>query len=174
MHYLRERKVELVQVNPMHTKRLKELQGNSPNKTDKKDPTPQGMRSHSLTALARTLKKVSCGKLGRERAKALYEGARNSVGMREGRDRIVFEIEELLSTIEACECFISRAEKRISNYLKEVPYSKYILSMKGIGEITTAGLIGEVGDFNKFSRFSELENLVGFNLFEISSDKLKG
>ncbi len=38
VHYLRRRKVELVQVNPMHTKRLKELQSNSPLKSDKKDP----------------------------------------------------------------------------------------------------------------------------------------
>ncbi len=38
IHYLREKPLRLVQVNPMHTKRLKELQGNSPNKTDRKDP----------------------------------------------------------------------------------------------------------------------------------------
>ena len=38
IHYLKKRKVNIVQVNPMHTKRLKELQDNSPNKTDKKDP----------------------------------------------------------------------------------------------------------------------------------------
>jgi len=38
VHFLRARKVTLVQVNPMHVKRLKELQGNSPNKTDEKDP----------------------------------------------------------------------------------------------------------------------------------------
>ena len=37
-HFLRVKPVQLVQVNPMHTKRLKELQGNSPNKTDGKDP----------------------------------------------------------------------------------------------------------------------------------------
>jgi transposase len=37
-HYLRKKPVKLVQVNPMHTKRVKELTGNSPNKTDKKDP----------------------------------------------------------------------------------------------------------------------------------------
>lgn len=30
----------LVQVNPMHSKRLKELTGNSPLKTDRKDPCP--------------------------------------------------------------------------------------------------------------------------------------
>src|SRR5512141_2733254 len=36
---LRSKKgVRLVQVNPMHTKRLKELSGNSPLKTDRKDP----------------------------------------------------------------------------------------------------------------------------------------
>lgn len=38
LHYLMKKKVRLVQVNPMHTKRVKELQGNSPNKTDQKDP----------------------------------------------------------------------------------------------------------------------------------------
>jgi len=37
--FLRNKKaVQLVQVNPMHTKRLKELPGNSPLKTDRKDP----------------------------------------------------------------------------------------------------------------------------------------
>lgn len=37
-HFLRKRPAKLIQVNPMHTKRLKDLTGNSPNKTDKKDP----------------------------------------------------------------------------------------------------------------------------------------
>ena len=37
-HYLRKKQVKLVQINPMHTKRMKELTGNSPNKTDMKDP----------------------------------------------------------------------------------------------------------------------------------------
>ncbi len=38
LHFLWKRNVRLVQVNPFHTKRLKELQGNSPSKTDQKDP----------------------------------------------------------------------------------------------------------------------------------------
>jgi len=38
IHYFNKKQVKLVQVNPMHTKRLKELTGNSPNKTDRKDP----------------------------------------------------------------------------------------------------------------------------------------
>lgn len=39
IHYLSTKEsIELAQVNPMHTKRVKELGDNSPNKTDKKDP----------------------------------------------------------------------------------------------------------------------------------------
>ena len=38
LHFLKKKEVTLVQTNPMHTKRLKELTGNSPNKTDEKDP----------------------------------------------------------------------------------------------------------------------------------------
>jgi len=38
VHYLMKKEVKLVQVNPMHTKRVKEIRGNSPNKTDEKDP----------------------------------------------------------------------------------------------------------------------------------------
>ncbi len=37
-NFFRKKPVKLVQINPMHTKRLKELTGNSPNKTEKKDP----------------------------------------------------------------------------------------------------------------------------------------
>jgi transposase len=38
VHYLMHRPVAIVQVNPMHTKRIKELNDNSPLKTDDKDP----------------------------------------------------------------------------------------------------------------------------------------
>ncbi len=38
IHYLRARGIRLVLVNPVHTKRVKEIRDNSPNKTDKKDP----------------------------------------------------------------------------------------------------------------------------------------
>ena len=38
VHYLRNKPVTIVQVNPMHTKRMKEINDNSPLKTDDKDP----------------------------------------------------------------------------------------------------------------------------------------
>ena len=62
----------------------------------------------------------------------------------------------------------------MSQYLKQVPYSQNILSIKGIGEVTMAGLIGEVGDFRQFKTIAEVMKLAGLDLYEISSGKHRG
>jgi transposase len=251
VHYLRDKPVKLVQVNPMHTKRMKELEGNSPGKTDRKDPkviadvmelghglsvvipegaaaelrrlsqarersikrrtalynqlhdlvflffpeflqvmkdlktrsaqyllhhspTPQEIRSLGLEALSAILRKISRGKLTRQRAQALYEAAQQSVGLKEGQRGILLEMGHLLSELDLLEGFIDQLEGEMASTLHEIPCSRSLLSLKGIGKITAAGLIGEVGDFGKFSTFSEVEKLAGLNLFEISSGKFRG
>ncbi len=250
-HFLKQRSVKLVQVNPLHTKRLKELQGNSPGKTDRKDPKviadiielghaltvviPEGAAAElrrltqarerairrrtalfnqvqdlvfilfpeflqvmkdiktrsaqyllryypssedivrcGLEALSSILRRVSRGKLDQERAQALYEAAGQSVGLQEGRQAILWEIQELLSGIEFSDKFIEKVEQEMAALLPEIPYSHSILSLKGIGEVTAAGLIGEIGDFRKFHTLAEVMKLAGLNLFEISSGRHQG
>jgi transposase len=251
VHYLRQKPVKLVQINPMHTKRMKELQGNSPGKTDRKDPkviadiiglghalsvvipegaaaelrrltlarersierrtalynqlqdlvfivfpeflqvmkdvktqtaqyllrhypTPQDMVACGSEELIRILRQVSRGKLGKVRAQALYDAAVQSVGLQEGRRGILLETEEILSGLEACKRFIEKMEEEMVPYLEQIPYSDSLLSVKGIGKITVAGLIGEVGDFRQFHTLREVMKLAGLDLFEISSGKHKG
>ena len=251
VHYLRQKPVKLVQVNPMHTKRMKELQGNSPGKTDRKDPkviadiiglghalsvvipegaaaelrrltlarersierrtalynqlqdlvfivfpeflqvmkdikthtaqyllrhypTPQDMVACGSEELIRILRQVSRGKLGKVRAQALYDAAVQSVGLQEGRRGILLETEEILLGLEACKRFIEKMEEEMVPYLEQIPYSDSLLSVKGIGKITVAGLIGEVGDFRQFHTLREVMKLAGLDLFEISSGKHKG
>ena len=251
LHFLRKRGVRMVQVNPMHTKRLRELEGNSPSKTDEKDPkviadimelghaltviipegsaaelrrltnarerslqrrtillnqlqdlvfiifpeflevmkgvksrsaqyllanypTPERVIQKGLEELTREIKKISRGKLGRGRAQVLYEAASGSVGIPDGQKSIVLEILEDLSSIEAIEQFIGKVEKEMIVHLKEIPYSRWILSIKGIGPVTAAGLIGEIGDFRQFRIVSEILKHAGMDLFEISSGKRKG
>lgn len=251
VHFLRELGVHIVQINPMHTKRIKELSGNSPNKTDQKDPkviadiielghaltvvipegpaaelrrltqarqrsikrytafsnqlqsliaiifpeflqvmkgvtsvsaqyllkhhpTPQQIVAYGLDNLTCTLRKVSRGKLRADRAQALYEAAQSSVGVIHGQASIVLEICEIVKALEASERFTDFLEQEMVNYLKEIPYSNSILSIKGIGKVTAAGIIGEVGDFRKFRTISEIMNLAGLDLYEISSGKHKG
>lgn len=251
LHFLRKRNTRLVQVNPFHTKRLKELQGNSPSKTDKKDPKviadiielghaltviipegaaaelrrltqarersmqrmsilmnqlqdlvflifpefmpvmkditsrsaqyllkncprPKDLLEKGVETLAISLKEVSRGHFGRMRAEDLCRAAWESVGIAEGSESIALEIQESVAMIEKIEQFVKELEKHMSKRLKDIPYSRFILSIKGIGEITTAGLIGEMGDFKKYHTIGEVIKHAGLDLFEISSGKHKG
>jgi len=250
-HFLRKKPVKLVQVNPVHTKRVKELTGNSPNKTDKKDPrviadvislghaltlvVPSGASAHlrrltqareralrdrtatinqlqhlifvvfpeflrimknistktarylikhhpaaqdidslGVEDLTAIMRKISRGKLGRERAEELIAAAKNSVGIGEGRESIFLEMAHLNAKIENENRFIDRLENQLDEYLQQIPYSRSILSVKGIGVVTAAGLIGEVADFTKFDTISEIMKLAGLDLYEISSGKHRG
>lgn len=251
LHFLRKRNTRLVQVNPFHTKRLKELQGNSPSKTDQKDPKviadiielghaltviipegtaaelrrltqarerstqrmsmlmnqlqdlvflifpefmpvmkditsrsaqyllkncprPKDLLEKGVETLAISLKEVSRGHFGRMRAEDLCRAAWESVGIAEGSESIALEIQESVAMIEKIEQFVKELEKHMSKRLKDIPYSRFILSIKGIGEITTSGLIGEMGDFKKYHTIGEVIKHAGLDLFEISSGKHKG
>lgn len=251
VHYLMKKPVKIVQVNPMHVKRVKELQGNSPNKTDKKDPKviadivelghalsvlvpkgsaaelrrlshareremqrnkalfnqlhdlifiifpeflhifkdlkaksvrylfehypgPQSIIECGLDQLSVILRKISRGQLGTQRAEVLYDAAGVSGGIQEGNTTIIYEIRHILSLIKRSDQFIKDMEQRLAECLGLISYSKFILSIKGIGVITAAGLIGEVGDFREFKTVSEITKLAGLDLFEISSGEHRG
>jgi transposase len=250
-HYLKKKPAKLVQINPMHSKRVKELAGNSPNKTDHKDPrviadiislghaltlvVPEGAAAHlrrltqgreralkartamlnqlqhlifvifpeflsvmknistktaayllkdhacperivelGLDDLTRVMKKISRGRLGRQRAEQLFEAAKNSVGIGEGKASILLEIAHLNAMIGNEDRFIASLEKQMRCYLEQIPYSGSLLSIKGLGVVTVAGLIGEVGDFKKFDTHAEIMKLAGFDLFEVSSGQHQG
>jgi len=251
LHYFRSKPVKLVQVNPVHTKRLKELHGNSPNKTDQKDPkviadiislghamtvvvpegsaaelrrltqarerciqrrtalynqlqqlvfllfpeflqimknvktktthylmkhllTPEKIVDYGLESLTLLIRKKSYGKISFERTKDLYSAAKESIGINHGQEGLVFEIQSILQMIETSNSFVADVEEKMAYHLKQIPYSQYILSIKGIGPSTVGGLIGEVGDFNQFGTISEVTKLAGLDLYEISSGKYKG
>ena len=136
--------------------------------------SPEKICALGLDSVSQILKKVSRGKLGQDRAKQLHEAARDSVGISEGKQSIVFEIEHLVGMIEAEDQFIDSLEKQLCAYLQQIPYSQNILSIKGLAEVTVAGLIGEVADFNKFDTISEVMKLAGLDLYEISSGNHRG
>jgi len=249
-HYLRKKSVKLVQVNPMHTKRIKELTDNSPNKTDRKDPRviadvislghslsvvvpegaaaqlrrlahareraierrvamnnqlqhlvfvifpelvsiispstktgmylvknfsdPERIVSMGMKRLYGIIRKISRGRFGPDRAEKLYQAAEQSVGITEGKASLLLEITHLVSNIENENRHIEALEKQMVVFLRHIPCSHMILSVKGIGPVTAAGLIGEVGDFRKFQSTSELMKLAGLDLYEVSSGKHQG
>ena len=64
-------------------------------------------------------------------------------------------------------------EQEMITHLAQVPTATYSFRSR-IGEVTAAGLIGEVGDFRKFRTMSEIMKLAGLDPSEVSSGRHKG
>jgi transposase len=124
--------------------------------------------------LTNFLHQASRGRKGKEQAEALYAAARESVGIGEGLEAMKCEIGFLVNELEQLEEYIAQLEKRMKVYLQKIPYSRSILSVKGIKTVTAAGLIGEVGDFQAFRSSKELLKMAGLNLYEVSSGIHRG
>jgi transposase len=251
VHYLMSKPVSIVQVNPMHTKRLKEVNDNSPGKTDDKDPrviadiirlgralsvvvpegdpaylrrlnnarerhvgertallnqmqqlvflifpefktvikqmigktvrfilknytTPERIGALDKNVLGEEMRKKSWGRLGIKEAELLITAAQQTVGIKEGVAGIVLDIRHIIAQLEVVERFISEIEGEMVVTLGRIPCSARLLSIKGFGVVSAAGLIGEVGDFSKFRTQSEIIKLTGLDLYEVSSGKRKG
>tara|TARA_B100000315_G_C14495931_1_gene549971 strand:+ start:598 stop:1200 length:603 start_codon:yes stop_codon:yes gene_type:complete len=137
-------------------------------------PTPQTIVGYGTNLVSKALEKVSRGKLGKEQVQALVQASWQSVRIQEGRESILLEIQHIQNAIEESNRFIHDVEKRMASYLEQIPYSRFILSIKGISNNTAAGISGEVGDFSKFKTVEEIKKMAGLDLFEISSGKHKG
>jgi transposase len=250
-HYLAKKPVTVVQVNPMHTKRVKEINDNSPLKTDDKDPRviadiillghslsiviPEGEAAYLRrlnnsrerhvrertaflnqlqqlvfllfpefrrvikniqvkTALyilnkyltpdiicglrkeefGEEIRKRSMGKFGESHAEMLINLAKDSIGIREGVAGLSMDIRHILIQLDLVNRLIVEIEDEMEIVLGRMPYSSKLLSIKGLGTVSVAGLIGEVGDFKKFRTQSEIMKLAGLDLYEVSSGKWKG
>jgi len=251
VHYLMKKPVMLVQVNPMHTKRIKEINDNSPLKTDDKDPrviadiirwghslsivipegdaaylrrlnnsrerhvrertalinqlqqlvfllfpefkkvmkdikcqtppyllkkypTPEAISVLDKDVLGTAIKKQSRGKFREHHADMLINLAKNTIGIREGVAGLSMDIRHILIQLEMLKNLIAEIEGEMEMALGRIPYSPKLLSIKGLGVVSVAGIIGEIGDFKKFQTRAEIMKLAGLDLYEISSGKWKG
>src|SRR4030043_1568894 len=245
IHYLKQKPVTIVQVNPLHTKKMKEINDNSPLKTDRKDPrviadvirighalsivvpegdaaylrrlnnarerhvrertaflnqlqqlvflifpefktvlkdmkgktaqhilkrytTPERIGILSKEALGEEMRKRSMGKFGIKDAESLIGLARETVGIKEGVAGIFMDIRHILMQLEAEGRFISEIEAEMGTTLERIPCSVRLLSIKGLGTVSVAGLISEGGGFSKFSPPAATMKTPGLDLYEIS------
>ena len=153
---------------------VKNMKGKTAQYILKRYTTPERIGTLSKEALGEEMRKRSMGKFGVKDAESLIDLARETVGIKEGIDGILLDIKHILMQLEAEGRFISEIEAEMGVTLERIPCSVRLMSIKGLGIVSVAGLIGEVGDFSKFSTQSEIMKLAGLDLYEISSGKRKG
>ncbi|WP_045523243.1 IS110 family transposase [Neobacillus niacini] len=111
---------------------------------------------------------------GLKKALLLLQVARKSVGTRQALDAYKFHLEQLLEEYDLAVTQLERVEKQVTDVLNKIPFAKKLLTIKGISEISLAGILGEAGDLSGFSHGNSLLRHAGLHLAEASSGKWKG
>lgn len=178
----------LVTVNPYNVKKCKELDDNSPEKSDLKDP------------------KTIAGLVKDGRFSTSYLPTGVYAEIREAfvcREQIMKQHVRLSNQIqgwlqkyfpEYFECYkewdstsglmvkdyTAKAEqlKRLDEYLAEkvmeVPNVEKLFAIKGVGLSTVIGFVAEVGEIGRFTDPRQIQKLAGLEITKISSGKRKG
>ncbi|MGG1680280.1 IS110 family transposase [Neobacillus sp. NRS-1170] len=111
---------------------------------------------------------------GLKKAQLLIQVARRSVGTRQALDAYKFHLEQLLEEYDLAVTQLERVEKQVIDVLNKIPFAQKLLSIKGVSEISLAGILGEAGDLSSFSHGNSLLRHAGLHLAEASSGKWKG
>jgi transposase len=153
---------------------MKNMKGKTAQYILKRYTTPEMIGTLSKEALGEEMRKRSRGRFGIKDAESLIGLARETVGIKEGLAGIFMDIRHIITQLEAEALFIAEIEVEMGVTLERIPCSVKLFSIKGLGIVSVAGLIGEVGDFSKFSTQSEIMKLAWLDLYEISSGRRKG
>jgi len=87
------------------------------------------------------------GQVSEHHAEMLINLAKNTIGIREGVSGLSLDIRHILVQLEMLRTLIAEIEGEMEIGLGKIPYSSKLLSIKGLGVVSVAGIIGEIGDF---------------------------
>jgi transposase len=153
---------------------FKDVKGKGAMATLRLFPTPLELRSMKAPDIVEGWKTQMKRQPGIIKARLLIELATHSVGSRQAHDAYKLHLEQLIEEFDLATAQLERVEQEVTNLLKQVPFAKKLLAIKGISEIALAGILGEAGDLSSFAHGNSLLRHAGLHLAEASSGKWKG
>ena len=137
-------------------------------------PTPDEISSMEPLDVMRGWKSLMKRQPGPKKAQLLINLAKSSIGTEQALDAYKFHLEQLLEEYDLAVKQLERVEQQVKEVLNKIPFAKKLLMIKGISEISLAGILGEAGDLSGFSHGNSLLRHAGLHLAEASSGKWKG
>ena len=153
---------------------FKDVKGKGAMATLRLFPTPLELRSMKPVDVVDGWKSQMKRQPGIKKAQALIELAVHSVGTRQALDAYKLHLEQLIEEFDLATVQLERVEQEVTSLLKQIPFARKLLAIKGISEIALAGILGESGDLSGFAHGNSLLRHAGLHLSEASSGKWKG
>lgn len=107
------------------------------------------------------------------RAADVVKALGDSKALKSGQNARRRSILDLIARLNLVESQQQRVRADMQSLLSELPESALLMSVKGMGVVTCAMVLGECGNLGDY-RLDQLEKLVGLNLCEFSSGTHKG
>ncbi|WP_144480908.1 IS110 family transposase, partial [Cytobacillus oceanisediminis] len=153
---------------------FKDVKGKGAMATLRLFPTPLELRSMKAVDIVEGWKSQMKRQPGIKKAQALIELAVHSVGTRQALEAYKLHLEQLIEEFDLATVQLERVEQEVTSLLKQIPFARNLLAIKGISEIALAGILGESGDLSDFAHGNSLLRHAGLHLSEASSGKWKG
>ena len=160
---------------PEYTKVFMDWEGKASLITLRECPFPQDLVSLGASGIVSQWKSGGVKRaVGMKRAIRLVATAEKSIGLKEGLTAARLELTALL---EQYDMFTRQRDEiitQVEQLLNQIPGTKEMLSVPGMGVTTLAGFLAEVGDLQGYDHGQQIIRLAGLNLRENSSGKRKG
>jgi transposase len=153
---------------------FKDVKGKGAIATLRLFPTPMELRSMQPQNVVIGWKSLMKRQPGLKKAQLLIQLANRSISTKQALDAYKFHLQQLLEEFDLATTQLERVEIQVAEVLKQIPYANQLLSIKGISEISLAGILGEAGDLSGFAHGNSLLRHAGLHLAEASSGKWKG
>jgi len=133
-------------------------------------PFPEDVVLMKASTLEALIAKSSRKKAGSsQKAKALYEAAQKSIGMKQigsaDRDRLKVCLEEVKRTVLA----LKDMDRQLKLMVKDVQSASYLMTIPGIGPLSAAVFLGELGDPEHFHSARQIVKYAGYDPQESDS-----
>jgi transposase len=138
-------------------------------------PAPDEIRERSLEEFMSLVREAHRGrKLKLQKLGELHRLAQESIGVTAENRALALELKVILQTVELLDDQIEEVEAQLIEQFLASEESKYLLSIKGIGPITGAGILAEIGDISTYQNAKALTKLGGINPSQSDSGTHRG
>lgn len=128
----------------------------------KKNPLPFQIAKRHLDSLAKDIAKASRSEVrGYQKAQAIKQVAKSSIGINLGEDVVAFEISSLVERIIFANEQLTKVDAKIQVLLDTL--EPLILTIPGISYATGAQIVAEIGDISRFKNAAALVSYAGLN-----------
>jgi transposase len=138
-------------------------------------PFPEDVIKKSIEQIAELIGKSSKRKgKALEKAKKVYQGAQETIGLKDVSEPDRYRLRSCLEEIKKYEGQLEEVGDQMEVLLEQIPASEILMSIRGVGKITTAVFLGELGDPKNFNDAKQIVKYAGYDPQEDDSGKSVG